>query len=80
MTLQNTVNESTTLSDTSKKELSDLLDLILVGDAQATNEISVASRVIDGLIKSDDPNRDTIMERLEKIKAHPGNLTENKTL
>ncbi len=80
VTLQNTVNESTTLSDTSKQELSDLLDLILVGDAQATNEITVAGRVIDGLIKSDDPNRDAIMERLEKIKAHPGNLTENKTL
>jgi hypothetical protein len=31
-------------------------------------------------VRADNPNRDYIIERLEKIKAHPGNLTENKTL
>jgi hypothetical protein len=51
-----------------------------VGDAQATNEISVASKVIEGLIKADNPDRDYIIERLEQIKAHPANLAENKLL
>lgn len=63
-----------------KDEVSGLLDAILVGDAQATNEVTVATTVIEGLIKSDDADRPYVIERLEKIKAHPGNLTENKVL
>jgi hypothetical protein len=63
-----------------KDDLSKLIDIILVGDAQATNEISVASKVIEGLIKADNPDRDYIIERLEQIKAHPANLAENKLL
>ena len=45
--IQTTVNESTTIADGIKKEFSDILDIILVGDAASTNEISVASRVIE---------------------------------
>ena len=78
--IQTTVNESTTIADGIKKEFSDILDIILVGDAASTNEISVASRVIEWLIQIDDPDHDYTIERLEKIKAHPANLTENKIL
>ena len=45
--IQTSVNESTTIADGIKKEFSDILDIILVGDAASTNEISVASRVIE---------------------------------
>jgi PKD repeat protein len=80
LNLQREVSESPTLDTNTKGEMSSLIDLILVGDAQATNEVSVASRVIEWLIKLDNPDRDYIIERLEKIKSHPGNLTENTTL
>ena len=63
-----------------KDTFSRIIDIILVGDAQATNEISVAIRVIDGLIPIDNPNRSYIIERIEKIKANPANLADNKIL
>ena len=63
-----------------KDTFSRIIDIILVGDAQATNEISVAIRVIDGLIPIDNPNRAYIIERIEKIKANPANLADNKIL
>lgn len=78
--IQKYVNESVTITESNKTELSSLIDTILVGDAQATNEITVASQVIEWLIKIGNPNRDYIIERLEKIKTHPGSLSENKIL
>lgn len=78
LTIQKEVIANTNFEDTTKTELSGIIDLILVGDAQATNEISVASRVIEWLIPSDSANRTYIMERVEQIKAHPGKLAENK--
>ena len=36
--------------------------------------------MIDGLIPIDNPNRAYIIERIEKIKANPANLADNKIL
>jgi PKD repeat protein len=80
LTIQEAVINSQNLDSKTKDDLSSMIDTILVWDAQATNEISVASRVIEGLIKTDNPNRDYVIERLEKIKAHPGSLSDNKSL
>ena len=63
-----------------KDTFSRIIDIILVGDAQATNEISVAIRVIDGLIPIDNPNRSYIIERIDKIKSNQANLADNKIL
>jgi PKD repeat protein len=78
--IQKEVDESVTLDQSTKEEMSKQIDIILVGDAQATNEISVASRVIEWLVKTDSPDREYIIERLEQIKAHPASLSENKIL
>lgn len=78
--IQKYINESSTIWESLKLELSSLIDTILVGDAQATNEITVASQVIDWLVKVTNPDRAYIIERLEKIKAHPGDLSANKIL
>jgi PKD repeat protein len=80
LNIQKEVNNSTTLDAATKTELSGIIDIILVWDAQSTNEISVASHVIGGLIPTGNPNRAYIIERIEQIKAHPGSLTENKAL
>jgi PKD repeat protein len=78
--IQKEVIDSQSFDDTMKKDLSDIIDIILVGDAQSTNEISVASRVIEWLISPTNSNRAYIIERLEQIKSHPAKLAENKIL
>lgn len=78
LTIQREVLANTNFDDATKAELSSIIDVILVWDAQATNEISVASRVIEWLVPTDSANRPYIIERLEKIKANPGKLVENK--
>lgn len=80
LAIQKEVNASQSLTSKQKEELSNIIDLTLVGDAQAMNEISIASHVIEGLIPSENTNRAAILERLEKIKSNPANLTENKVL
>jgi hypothetical protein len=47
LTLQQAVNENTTFNETEKQAFSEIIDTILVGDAQAVNEVSVASQVIE---------------------------------
>jgi hypothetical protein len=78
--IQKEVSNNKNFDDAMKKDLSDIIDLILVGDAQSTNEISVASHVIEWLISPTNPNRTYIIERLEQIKSHPAKLSENKLL
>ena len=78
--IQEEINGSAWVTDTDKKELSGIIDSILVGDANATDEVTVATRVIESLVSSTNPNHNTIIEKLESIKSHPNNLKENKTL
>jgi PKD repeat protein len=78
--IQKEVLDNTNFDEPTKTELSDIIDVILVWDAQATNEISVAGHVIEWLVPIANPNRPYIIERLEQIKAHPGSLAENKIL
>lgn len=78
LNIQKEVLANTNFDDATKAELWNIIDIILVWDAQATNEISVASRVIEWLVPGDSANRAYILERLEQIKASPGKLAENK--
>lgn len=78
--IQEEVESSAGMTDSQKKEFATLIDTILVGDATATDEVTVATKVIESLIPADNPNKTIITEKLEAIKSHPGNLTENKTL
>lgn len=78
--IQEEVINSSGISESDKAELSKLIDTILVGDANATDEITVATHLIESLIPSDNPNRSAIIEKLEAIKSNPTNLSENKVL
>lgn len=78
--IQDTVNNSSTLTAPVKEEISKLIDTILVGDAQSTDEVTVATKVIESLIPATSTNRTTIIEKVEAIKSHPDNLTLNKEL
>lgn len=78
--IQSLVDGSKTISEGDKTALSGFIDTILVGDSQGVNEVSVASQVISGIIPAKNPNRATILEKLELIKGHPGELATNKAL
>lgn len=78
--IQEEVLASAGMSASEKETLSNIIDAILVGDAASTDEVTVATKVIESLIPTNNPNRATILEKLEAIKSHPGNLSENKIL
>ena len=78
--IQEEVNGTSGISAADKKELSWIIDSILVGNANATDEVTVATQVIASLIPQNNPNRASIIEKLESIKSHPSNLKDNKAL
>lgn len=78
--IQGLVDDSKTLSEDDKKVLSDMIDTILVWNAQTANEVNVASQVISGIIPVKDENRVTILSKLEEIKWHPSDLANNKII
>lgn len=78
--IQEEVLASAGMSTSEKETLSNIIDAILVGDAASTDEVTVATKVIESLIPTNNPNRSVILEKLESIKSHPGNLSENKIL
>ncbi|MBP9779181.1 PKD domain-containing protein [Candidatus Gracilibacteria bacterium] len=56
------------------------IDALLVGDATFTDEITIATKIIEGLIPESSENRSTILEKLSIIKSHPQLLVENKNI
>lgn len=78
--IQGLVDDSKSLSADDKKSLSDMINTILVWNAQAANEVNVASQVISGIIPVKDENRESILSKLEEIKGHPNDLANNKII
>jgi PKD repeat protein len=56
------------------------IDALLVGDATFTDEITIATKIIEWLIPESSENRLTILEKLSIIKSHPQLLVENKSI
>jgi PKD repeat protein len=77
--LQERVN-SLAISDEKKVEFSRTIDWLLVGDAQSTDEINLATKVIEWLIPTESVNRQKILDNLALIASHPQKLAENKVL
>lgn len=77
--IQELVN-TTTLSESQKSAITIVIDNLLVGDAVSTDEITIASKLIQDLIPSTSTNRTAILEKLEEISSHPSNLEENRVL
>ncbi len=68
------------ISDEKKWEFIKTLDALLVGDSQATDDVTLAAKLIEWLIPTSSKSRTIILEKLELIKSHPTLLTENKIL
>lgn len=77
--LQEAVN-TTTLSEEKKIAITTLIDNLLVGDASSIDEITIATKLIQDLIPTASPNRDSILQKLGEIASHPWNLEKNRPL
>ncbi len=72
--------ESGTMSSDQKMKLSKVVDDLLIGDSQVTDEIAIAVRLIRDLIPTESQNHDILISKLSEIESHPTLLTENKKL
>ena len=72
--------ESGAMTSDQKTKLSKVVDDLLIGDSQVTDEIAIAVRLIRDLIPAESPNHDVLISKLSEIESHPTLLTENKKL
>ena len=72
--------DTTGLTADKKSSISSIIDMLLTGDATSTDEITLATKLIQDLIPQTSPNRTTILEKLTIIASHPSDLVENKKL
>lgn len=70
----------TSLSEDKKIAMSAIVDALLIGDAVSTDEVTLASKLIQDLVPIDSPNRATIIEKLNAISSHPSDIESNKIL
>ena len=57
-----------------------VIDELLIGDAQVTDEVGIAAILIKDLIPVASPNHDILLEKLAEIESHPTLLDTNKKL
>ena len=60
--------------------MSKIVDELLIGDAEVTDEIGIAAVLIRDLIPAESPNHDTLLAKLVEIESHPTLLEANKKL
>lgn len=77
--IQEIIN-TTSMSEDKKIAMSAIVDNLLIGDAISTDEVTLATKLIEDLIPEASQNRAIILEKLAAISSHPGDIEENKTL
>jgi PKD repeat protein len=77
--IQESINQ-TSETDQTKENIGTIIDALLIGDARAIDEVTVAATLIQWLVPDASPNKVNIKEKLDMILAHPGLLDQNKIL
>lgn len=72
--------ESGTMDNDMKWKMTKVIDELLIGDAQVTDEVGIAAILIKDLIPVASPNHDVLLEKLAEIESHPTLLDTNKKL
>jgi hypothetical protein len=72
--------ESGTMDTEQKAKLSKIVDELLIGDAQVTDEVGIAVHLIRDLIPAESPNHDILISKLTEIESHPTLLDANRKL
>ncbi len=63
-----------------KTKISKIIDELLIGDAQVTDEVGIAAILIRDLIPKESPNHAVLIAKLAEIESHPTLLDTNKKL
>ena len=72
--------ESGTMDTILKWKMSKVVDELLIGDSEVTDEIGIAALLIKDLIPKESPNHDLLLAKLAEIESHPTLLDVNKKL
>jgi PKD repeat protein len=72
--------ESGMMDSEKKGKLTKIIDDLLIGDAQVTDEVGIAAILIKDLIPKESPNHDVLIAKLAEIESHPTLLDTNKKL
>lgn len=78
--LQTLIFETKGIDDATKQSFSDIIDQLLINDADATNAVTVAIKLIRDLIPTNSQNYSAMMEKVDAIASHPTDSVTNKAL
>ena len=72
--------ESGAMTTDKKAKISKVVDELLIGDSQTTDEVGIAVHLIRDLIPKESPNHDLLIAKLAEIESHPTLLDSNKKI
>ena len=78
--LQLLVESRNNIKQDTRDSFSKIIDELLIGDADTTNAITVATTLIKNLLPPNSANYNTMVEKIDAIASHPTDRATNKTL
>lgn len=72
--------EDGNITEDMKVKMSKVIDELLIGDAEVTDEVGIAALLIRDLIPKESPNQAELLAKLSEIESHPTLLDANKKL
>lgn len=78
--LQLLVESRNNIKQDTRDSFSKIIDELLIGDADTTNAITVATTLIKNLLPPNSANYNAMVEKIDAIASHPTDRTANKTL
>lgn len=78
--LQRLINDQTTIEASQKAEFSQVIDELLIGDANTTNTVTVATTLIKNLLPPNSANYNDMVAKIDAIASHPTDREANRAL
>lgn len=78
--LQILINERPNITESDRANISNIIDQLLINDADTTNAVMVAVNLIRGLIPENSINRAAMLEKIDAIASHPTDSVANKKI
>ncbi len=78
--LQLLVESRNNIKQDTRDSFSKIIDELLIGDADTTNAITVATTLIKNLLPPNSANYNTMVQKIDAIASHPTDRAANKTL
>ena len=78
--LQLLVESRNNIKQDTRDSFSKIIDELLIGDADTTNAITVATTLIKNLLPPNSANYNAMVEKIDAIASHPTDRAANKTI